>query len=550
MHTENRRDLLFGSLVAAIAFLVYANSLGNGFTLDDNSVLLHNPALKGNILSLFSSIDTINETQLLPLYRPVTYLTFWIEGRTHGFDPFLIRLFNVLLHSANTFLVYRLARTLFKDNLYAPLIAALLFAVHPLQSEGVDFNVGGRNTMLACFFSLAAYLVHCHGITRERMYWAFTGAFLYMAGIFSKENAIMILPFIFARELQTFRHDLPGCRLKSFLRLSPYFAAGVFYIIMRWLTLSKLGIQTSIIPGVGIKNLESMYIIENLGTRLLNNLYMIPRYLLTAVWPTAPSPRYAVPDDLNLLALPLFGAWLLIFCCIWWLLFRARSQASLFGLSWAVLFWVPVSGIFYIPIPMADRYLYLPAIGLWLVISDQACRLILNDRSRMRRYGSVVLLTIAVLAALTIRRNLDWKNNLTLYSRFVEQYPDSIHAHAGLGSAYYFAKGAERNLTLAVREFEWVLSVDPFSPNIHTYLGNISLDGGDLNGALHHYDRAIEIFPYDKEARINRGVTLEKLGRSKEALTDYLFFLTTPGSSDNIAGARQHAETRVRELSK
>jgi len=85
---------------------------------------------------------------------------------------------------------------------------------------------------------------------------------------------------------------------------------------------------------------------------------------------------------------------------------------------------------------------------------------------------------------------------------------------------------------------------------IFTYLGNIKLDNGDLSGALHCYGRAIEVFPYDKEARINRGITLEKLGRPKEALTDYLFFLTSPGSSDNLPGGRQHAEMRIRELSK
>lgn len=251
MSTEKTYDIRFGLLVAAVAFLVYANSLGNGFTLDDDSVILNNPLLKGDILSLFGSIDTTGEAQLLPFYRPFTYLTFMLEWHLHGFNPFFVRLANVLLHSTNAFLVYRLVRNLNRDNIYVALLAGILFAVHPQHSEGVDFNAGGRNTMLACFFSISTYLLHCKSIERKKLCWAFAGAFLFLTGAFSKETALMILPFIFAIEFQTLRKDDPGARLQTFLRLVPYIAAVAFYLVMRWLTLSKLGIQASIIPGIG-----------------------------------------------------------------------------------------------------------------------------------------------------------------------------------------------------------------------------------------------------------------------------------------------------------
>ena len=97
MHSD-KKELLTGFLVTVVAFLVYANSLGNSFVGDDHSVILHNPLLRGSPLSLFSGIDTTSDTELLPFYRPLTYLTFLIEQRLHGLTPFFVRLFNVLLH--------------------------------------------------------------------------------------------------------------------------------------------------------------------------------------------------------------------------------------------------------------------------------------------------------------------------------------------------------------------------------------------------------------------------------------------------------------------
>ncbi len=550
MLNEKNKDTLYGLLIVIVVFLVYANSLGNDFTLDDHSVILKNPALKGTVLSLFNSIDTTNETQLLPFYRPVTYLTFLIEGRLHGFNPLFIRLFNVALHSINAFLLYRLARMLFKENIYAAMLTALIFAVHPLQSEGVNFNAGGRNTMLAYFFSISTYLLHNKSLITGKTYYAFIAATLFLTGLFSKETALMILPFILALEIKSTRSTVPGARMQSAFRLIPYFIAATIYIVMRWITLSKLGIQTSIIPGIGTNTLEAIYITTTFSTRMINNIYIIPNYLWSVICPTTLANRYMIPDDLNLLILPLAGAWLCILSGLAWILTKGRSYASLFGLAWLVFFWLPVSGIVFVPgAQQADRFIYIPVIGLWLIIIDQVFRAFHFEKTFIRKYGSAVAtIILIILAGLTIRRNLDWQNNLTLYTRFVEQYPDNVHALAGLGKAYY-SQGKFQNTERAEQAFEKTVSIDPNFPMIYTFLGNIKLNKEDLNSAMHSYSKAIEVYPYDKEARLNRGITLEKLGRPKEAITDYLFYLTSPGS-DDIPGGREHAQNRIKELSK
>lgn len=548
MPEVDKKEKFFGLLVAIIAFLVYANSLGNGFAWDDSIVILNNPALKGTALSIFSSIDTVSDAMPSPYYRPLTLLSFFFEQRLHGFNPFYVRMLNVLLHTANTYLLYQLSRILFKNN-YAALLAALLFAIHPIHTEGVDFNAGGRNTMLACLFVLSAYLLHARSITRGNVSLSFAAAVLFLAGLFSKESALGILPFIIVLESAFFFTGTGTSRIAALLRFTPYVAATACYMIMRWSTLSKFGIQTSIIPGLGTKGIDSLYIIPSMASRLMDNIYIIPRYLLTVIRPTALSPIYSVPEDLNLLVLPLATAWLMIFIALGWILSRGRSPATLFGLSWLFIFWLPVSGLIYFPSsPLADRYLYLPVIGLWIIIADQATRQCPTE-GKLRAYSKYAALAIfVILASLTMKRNLDWKSEIALFTRAVQQYPDDARSHASLAGAYFNEKGRNGQYALlSEQENEIALSLNPTIQMVHTPLGHLKLDRGDWEGALHHYTMAINIFPYDKQARLNRGITYQNLGRLDEARADFQFFLSIPGY--NMPGSREFVEERVRHIS-
>lgn len=547
MSTEKTKELLLGLFLATIAVIVYANSLGNGFVGDDHSVILHNPVLRGNPLSLFSGIDTTSDTELLPFYRPFTYLTFLLEQRLHGLTPYLVRLCNVLLHAANTLLVYRLSRSLL-PNKYTALLAGLLFAIHPLQSEGVNFNSGGRNTMLACFFVLAAYQFHQRSVMRDSLSTAFAGAALFLTGLLSKELALAVIPFIVTLEITCSRENRTGSRVHSYLRLAPYGAATLIYLFMRWLALSKYGIQTGMLPGMGAQAMENTYIIPGLVERLQDNLYIIPKYLQIIVWPAALSPRHLVPDNLAQLAIPLAAAWLGIIIGLGWLLTKGHSRATLFGLSWLAAFWLPVSGVIYFSnVSMAERFLYLPAIGLWIVVADQFSRLApAEPKAQQRSVAVAAVLIILVLSPLTIRRTADWKSDLTLNTKLVAQYPENPHGHANLASAYLDRKG-EHDLDLAEQEFTSALTLDPNMVSLHSPLGYIRLSKGDFAGALAHYSTALATVPKDRDARINSAIALEGLGKTAEAVEAYRYYLSMPGHN-NIPGSQEYAAERLRIL--
>jgi tetratricopeptide (TPR) repeat protein len=219
-------------------------------------------------------------------------------------------------------------------------------------------------------------------------------------------------------------------------------------------------------------------------------------------------------------------------------------------LLWLAAFYLPVSGIVIFPSsPMADRYLYVPAIGLWIVAADQAIRFF-SSSAAARRYAVIaVTLLLLVLAVLTIRRNMDWKSDVTLFARLVEQYPDNAFGHAGLGEAYFMRnRQDEGELKLAEQEFAKSLAQNPLIPGVHTKIGYIRLARGDSEGAVHYYTIALGLHPSDKEARLNRGIALENLGRQKDAINDFKHFLAISGNE--LADARPYAESRIRELSR
>jgi protein O-mannosyl-transferase len=526
-------NLWAGLLLALVAFLVYANSLGNGFVWDDDPVILDNPSLRGSAVALLSGIDIARSTEPLPYYRPLAQLSFLAEERLHGLSPFPVRLFNVLLHCANTCLVFLLARRLFL-RLPAPLLATLLFAVHPIQSEGVDFNAGGRNTLLACFFVLAACLLHKAGIGKKRLREACLGSLLFLAGLLSKESAIALLPILVWLELQPAPEGRAARRMvKPALRLLPYLLAAVVYLTIRGEALSGVGIHTDYL--------------ESVSVFLHNNLFVWPRYLLNLVWPAYLSAYYFIPADLSQLALPLLVSWCAIIAAVYWLMTGGKSQASSFGLVWALAFWLPTSGIVrFNSAPLADRFLYISAIGLWIVLADQFVQIAgRRSASGRRNLAVTVSVLLVVLAVTTFKRNRDWKDDIALFSGVIEMYPDQAWGYHNMGCAYL---DKLKNLKLSEVAFQKAASLDPAFPRLQTQLGYLNLLRGDYPGAIKRYDEAIFQNPADAEAFVNRGVSLENLGRYGEALADYRRLLTIPGNEP--PSGRTYALRRISELSK
>ena len=174
------------SLLALIVALVYANSLTNGFTLDDGGNILTNATVAApSIKALFTPLAGTK------VFRPVLFATFALNWAIGGDHPFGYHLVNVLLHVAVTLLLYLVLRKLLERFTGAEVVAwlaALLFAVHPIHTEAVA-SVTGRSELLAAGFLLAAWLLHLND-------WPVAVLVFFALSLLSKESAVTFAPLV------------------------------------------------------------------------------------------------------------------------------------------------------------------------------------------------------------------------------------------------------------------------------------------------------------------------------------------------------------------
>ena len=308
----------------------------------------------------------------------------------------------------------------------------------------------------------------------------------------------------------------------------PFIACGVFYLILRNIALTRAGVPQDIMSG--------------LLSRMIDNVFIIPRYLLNIIWPYFLSPKYYVPDDFHVHTLPLIFGWGGVLIIMLWGLTGTYRKYTFYGLAWLIVFWLPVSGIFPIPsAPLADRYMYLPLVGIWLLLAyllDCACTR-LGGRWKA---GTLVVITL-LLGMTSHSYSQFWKNDVELFTRLVKLYPDKAYGYHNLGCAYL---DKEKNLELAEKSFEHALLLDPLFPRLRTQLGYVRLLKGDYEGALSHYNHAVYQNPLDAEAWLNRGEVLERTGRVQEALESYRRFLATPAF--DLLDARSRVKNKLDKL--
>ncbi|MCK9419652.1 MAG: tetratricopeptide repeat protein [Nitrospirae bacterium] len=502
---SQKRTLLSVLVILLVAGGIYANSLSNGFVLDDELIIAGNPATRhlSGIGDVLFSPDVIK-----PYYRPLNRASYLIDYQLFGLNPAWFHAINIIIHALSAVLLYLVASRLLADN-YAALFAALLFAVHPANSEAINF-ISARNTLLAGCFSLASLLAFMKA--REKgVRLPFLSAFLFFLGLLSKETAFMLLVVI---AVYTFSPSpwFVGKKLRDrLISLVPYLAAVVVYFAMRFYSLQGM-FGTDITGG-------------NLFSRLAMNYHIIPQYIGLLLFPI----------DLTIFHTALKGGfathlaiWIALFIAVWlWLVARRRNQAALFGLVWCVVNYAPISNI--VPIPseaFTERFLYMPAIGFF-IIAGACFERLQAEGSLKKAVKPVAVLLLLLCAAMAFQRNRDWMNDYTLFASGVKNDPASAEARFNLGTALLQDKNDSE---AARREWEAALSLDPRHADALMQMGTYAAMTGDLRKAEQFYLSALAAPPGRSDpdkcmAHFNLGKIYEKQRRPQEALQQYELFL-------------------------
>lgn len=476
--------------VAAAALLVYGSSLGNEFVIwDDDSLVYRNPLTQSftlkNIWGAFTSYDP-------ELYVPLTIFSFQVEHAIIGFNPFFYHFNNLLLHIGVSWLVLAVLRRLGLRRETA-FLCAMLFAVHPLNTEAVAW-VSARKDLLATLFSLLALVKYLdwrrHGDTRD--VWM-TFAWM-LCAVLSKPVAV-VLPAVFL--LLDWKDGRP-VRIRMVRELWPFAGLSVLFLIVGILGKTR--------------NISALSAVETALLAAKSTVFSLQKF----IWPTNLSPIYLQTDPISA-GLPQFWIPLLVLLALAlvtaWTLRRSRVMA--FGLLLYMLFLLPSfsnfakdQSIYF----FSDRYVYLSQIGLLFVLAAVA------ERLPMRKL--VAGLTVPLLLILGWKANAQsglWSDSETLYRDALRVNPTSVVLHYNLAHLEH----ARGNLEAARAEYEKTLELNPRYAKTFTNLGMMELERGDRSAARELFIKAMEADPHLAEPHNNLGSILYDEGDIEGAIREF-----------------------------
>ena len=461
--------------IALIILVVYGNTLNHGFVWDDHPVIASNPALEslGNIPKFFVMEDIAEGST--GYYRPMTYVSFAIDRAIWGANPVGFNVTNLALHILVALVFYRALAALFKREELA-FAAALVFALHPITAETVNFHAGGRNTLLSAFFALLSLLYYAKGRRTAALA-------CFIPAIFSKEFALL-MPAVFLLYDLTVNREKP--RWLSYL---PYPLVTAGYLALRSHSVASNG------------NLLK-------AANFADNFWIVPQtivgYLKLMLYPFGVQTMYDVNNQVTWTSFIINVILALIGIA---LVFRKRREI-LFSVFMFLLFLLPVTNI--LPLGtamMADRYAYFALFGFALALAY--CALLIKKEFAI----AVVAVVCVVFAAVNVQRNAYWKDDVSLFTQVIKDAPLMCVGYQNLGYAYYNQddfQAAGKYLALAHDKKD--LSPKILGSNALTLL---ELERPDL--ALSALGKAIALAPDDPEPYVISGRINEYLGNAPAA---------------------------------
>jgi SAM-dependent methyltransferase/tetratricopeptide (TPR) repeat protein len=541
-------------LVLLLTATVYVGSLGNQFIWDDVLMVVQNPKLRDlrNVPEfLRADFTTLTSGAIEGHYfRPTLAITLALDATLWGLNPAGFHLTNVLLHVLVTFLVSRLILAMGATRGVA-VLAALIFGIYPVHVEAVAW-IAGRQELLLSIGIIGCILAYRRwkGPGRSRLLSEMAALVFLAMALLSKESAVALPALLVLSDLAV---PLPACPSRGpalwgfALRHSlPYWFVTIIFAIFRLPTLRHIG-GDQLHPAV-------------LWQRLPGALETLVRYVWLLLVPTHMQPVYALSrptsflDPWGVLGVVL-GALLFILLLCW----RHWLPLAFFGIGWFLITVAPVVDL--VPFSLremglTDRYLYLPSVGISLLLALGITTLMgpagdWGIRPRRLAGWAAVIVLLAMYPWSLLRYTPVWRNDLTLYGRMVQSAPASPMANFNFG----FALLRANDLPGGTAALERAVVLDPRLPRprailalayvlqgrtddgfrIFDALGSegrtereyfasrtvAHLFTGDWQEALAVAEDGTHRFPDDADLMQWLGNALEKAGRPNEAVEKY-----------------------------
>ena len=500
--------------VFAITVATFWPVLDNGFvTWGDRVDLLNNPHYRGlrpaNLAWMFATIQAGH-------YQPLSWISFAVDHAIWGMNPRGYHLTSLLLHAGCAVAVLFLIAELVGLAMPAPgeraalawgaLAGTLLFAAHPLRVETVAWATERRGSLSGPLVVLSVLMYvryaekRSHGSSEgpqppmswpsDRRYWI--AVILFALSLLSKELGFTLPAVLLVLDVYPLRR-LQGSALGGDLRRLvgekvPFILLGTAGLVVSALDAASSGFTRSV----------SQYTIAQ---RAAQSFYGLGFYLRKTVVPSGLSPLYPVPPGLDPLA-PRFvlSAVAVIVFTLALVRLRRRWPAALAAWVAAVIMLSPVLGVLQAGLQIAaDRYTYLPAVGLSALVAGVLVRAWTSSRSAIARplVGGLACIALAGLAAASWNQTRVWRDSETLWRHAAAVDPTNFVARNDLGSALV----AANRLDDAAEQFEAAVAINPAMTDAQFNLGVIRANQGRLDEAIAHLRVTVALNPQDRQAQ-------------------------------------------------
>ena len=475
------------ALLLALVCSIYYSALENQFHYDDFHSIVHNPHIRdlANMPRFFVDPELFSVDVRQAMYRPLLLCSYALNYALDGLDPAGYHLFNGFLHAINAVWVLLLARAL-GTGAMAALATALLFAVHPLNSEVIHY-ASSRSEVLMAFFFLASCLAFMRSDASGGWGWYVGSLFCGIAALLCKSVAlvlVLVLPLCIWWRW--------GDPLRNWPRYLPFVAVGLGYVVFSQALIGKALLAP----------------VRPLDVQVWTQIKALLYYLSMGAMPVKLSADHQFFASTSLAEPAVFSAALVLFSFVW-LLWRARRRISTLASLWAALVLAPTCAVPLIVLVNEHR-LYLALVG-WCLILGWVFAALFASRQRVALSG-LAMYTI-MLAFLTLGRGPVWSDELSLWSDAAAKGPQMLKPHLRLGDALV-AAGRYREAEIAYLR---ALELRPLHPGARNNLGVLYKRQARWEEAEVQFRALLDVSHDISHARLNLAKLLLRKGMWRES---------------------------------
>lgn len=438
-------DAIWALVLFAFSVLLYVNTVGNLYALDDVAVIEKNRFVQQGFAGIPSILSTFYWQGFWDLntglYRPLSLIMFAIEWQLFPGKPFIGHLVNVLLFAGAVVLLFKLLQRLFANaSSLLPVIATILFAAHPIHTEVVA-NIKSRDELLAMFMLMAGSIYLLKYLESKRVLDISISVAAYFLALLSKESSIAFIA-IFGL-LIYYKEQLNLKRLA--ITLAPFAVIAVlFFALHQW-------VVTSGPAHVGYTYRDNTLLsTDSFAERIATSIMIMGKYLWLMLWPRQLSYDYSF-HQIPVVGFADWRVWLSIaaYAILIGLGIQGlrKKNALGFGIAFFVITILITSNLFFvIGATMGERFLFIPSAGLCIAAAYGIISyLSRNEKSPLQApiqtiRAHVLLFTIVLSIATvysfkTITRNVDWRDSVALFLKDIEAAPNSYNVQYNYGTA-------------------------------------------------------------------------------------------------------------------